>query len=140
DVEAHRLRAVAVEAEHRLRGIVEGEIGRSGEGEAETGVQEAAAADIALARVFAVNQTVEAGGIVLTLALAGAGRGELPGVELGVAHPLRRRRVRGDEIERTRIAAAERFEIGVALHGGKETRRAERIVAGACGDADADAV
>ena len=51
--------------------------------------------------------------------------------------------MRGEEVGRARIDVAPvraRFEFGIASHRGEEPHRAIRIVAGARGDADADAV
>ena len=105
-VEAHRLAAAFLDAEHRLRGVVEGEALRRQEGEAEPGMQEAAAAHEAFARVFAVDHAVDAGEIGRLVALAGAGRGELAGVGLRILDALGRGRMRGEEIGRARIDAA----------------------------------
>ena len=104
-------------------------------------MDEPAAAHKTFARVFAVDHVVQRIEIGLAVALAGAGRGELPRIGLRVLHALGCRRMRGQEIQRARIGAvAGGAQRGVALHRGEEAHRAERIEAGARGDADADAV
>ena len=104
-------------------------------------MQEAAAAREALARVLAIDHAVEIGEIFGAVAFAGAGAAELAGIGERVLHALGRRRMAGEKVERARIgAAAGRLDIGIALHVGEEARGAERIEAGARGNADADAV
>ena len=99
------------------------------------------AASEPLARVFAVNQPGEAAEIFCTVAFAGAWPAELARIGEGVFDTLGRCRVGRQKIQRAWIRAAARcLEIGVALHVGQESRRSERIEAGACGYADADAV
>ena len=101
-VEPQRLAAAVLDAEHRLRRVVEREAVRRHEGEAEPRMQEAASAHEAFARILAVEHAVDAGEIDRAVALAGAGPAELAGVDLGVAHALGRRRMRRQEIGHAR--------------------------------------
>ena len=75
DVEPQRLAAAVLDAEHRLRGVVEGEALRRGESEAELRMQEAAAAHEAFARILAEDDAVDVGeiGVLGPLAPAVAG-------------------------------------------------------------------
>jgi hypothetical protein len=93
-IEAKRLIAAILDAQHRLRGVVESEAVGRHEREAELGMQEPPAARIAFARVLAVDHAVDRGEIGVAVAIAGAGSAELAGIDLGVAHTLRRRRMR----------------------------------------------
>src|SRR5260370_185599 len=78
-IEPRGLAAAPLDAENRLRGVVEHESLRRQEGEAEPWMQEAAAAHEAFARVLAVDHAVDAGEIGGLIAFAGAGRVELAG-------------------------------------------------------------
>ena len=89
DVKAQRLRAAVLDADHRLRGVVERKAVRRGEGEAELGMQEAPAADEAFARILAEDDAVDVGeigglGLGQIRRRVGGGRAILPGV--GQAH------------------------------------------------------
>ena len=140
-VEAHRLRAALAHADHGLRGIVEREVFRRGKGKAELGMQEAPAAHEALARVLAIDDVVDRGEIGLAVALVALRRDVLPRGVLCVLHPLRRRRMRRQEVLRARIdRGLADLQLGIALHRGQEARRAEGIEMGARRNADADAV
>src|SRR4029077_1702532 len=91
-VEAERLVAAVLEAEHRLGGVLQREAFRRREGEAELRMQEAAAAYIAFDRVLAVDEAVEFGEIgraaAVAAAIAGDARGGiLPRRRLCVLHP-----------------------------------------------------
>src|SRR5262249_58657649 len=77
--EPQGLAAALLDAENRLRGVVEHESVRRQEGEAEPGVQEAAAAHKAFARILAIDHAVDAGEIGRLVAFAGARRVELAG-------------------------------------------------------------
>ena len=141
DVESQGFAAAVLEAEHRLRGVVEREARRRREGEGELGMQEAAAAHESFARVLAEHHAVEVVEIGAAVARAGARSAELAGVNQCVLDALGGRWMRRQEVERALIGvAAGRLEIGVALHAGEEARGAERIEAGAGRHADADAV
>ena len=106
DVEAQRLRAAVLDAEHRLRGVVEREAVRRREGEAELGMQEAAAAHEAFARVLAVDQAVEAGEILVAVALRRRpARVNWRALATRIVDALRRRRMRRQEVRRARIDA-----------------------------------
>ena len=59
DVEAKRLAAAVLDAEHGLRGVVEREAVGRGEGEAELRMQEAPAAHKAFARILAIDDAVD---------------------------------------------------------------------------------
>src|SRR6478609_10544532 len=100
DVEAQRLRAVVFDAEHRLRRVIEYETLRRGKGEAELRMQEFPSAHEALARVLAEHDAIEVGEVLVLLALAGAGTGELAGVGDRVGDALRCRRMRRQEVRR----------------------------------------
>src|SRR2546430_300908 len=77
DIEPQGLAAALLDAENRLRGVVEHESLRRQEGEAEPWMQEAAAAHEAFARVLAVDHAVDAGEIGRLVAFASARRVEL---------------------------------------------------------------
>src|SRR5579863_4239514 len=147
DVQTHRLAAVAFNAKHGLRGIIEGETLGRGESEAELGMEKAPAAHEALAWVLAKYDTVDIAKVdvpcLFALHRADAGRRlVLPRIGNRFGHALRGRRMRGKKIRRRRIdgAALLRFKLGIAFHRGEKARRAVRIVAGAVGDADADRI
>ena len=105
NVEPQRLSAALLDAEHGLRGVVEREsLGRH-EGEAELGMQEAPAAHEAFARILAVGETVDRRKIRGLVAVAGARRRVLAGIGLRILDPIRRGRMRGQEIEQAWIGA-----------------------------------
>src|SRR4029077_5825558 len=142
-VEAQGLATAFLDAENRLRRVVEGESLRRQKGEAEPGVQEAAATHEAFAGVFAVYHSVDAGEVGRLVAFAGAGRVELAGGPFRLFYALRRGRMRGEKIGRARIDVrlpGTGFELGIAPHRGEEACRAIGIVTGAPSNADADAV
>ena len=140
-VEPHRLAAAVLEAEHGLRGVVEGEARRRQEGEAELGMHEAAAAHEALARVLAIDHAVEVGEILGAVALAVAGPAELARIGERVLHALRRRRMGGEEVgARGSAPPPAAFRSALRCMSVEEARGAVRIEAGARGYADADAV
>src|SRR5215813_4850937 len=100
-----------------------------------------AAARKAFAGVLAINKAVDAREIFAAIPLAGAWPGELTGVRQRVLDAVGGCRMAGKEIERARVhAAGTRFQVGVALHVGEETRCTIRIESGARRDADTDAI
>ncbi len=106
-------------------------------------MQEAAAAHEAFARVLAVDHAVDAGEIGRLVAFAGAGRVELAGARLRIADALGGRGMGGEEIGRARVdvrLARVGFQLGITPHRAEEARGAERIIAGARGNADAASV
>ena len=143
-VEPQRLAAAVLDAEHRLRRVVEREAVRRHEGEAEPRMQEAASAHDSLRsdprrracrrcrRDRPSRSRLPPPGPVNWRALICALR-----TRSGVAGCDDRKS--GMRVDRRRrwLAAA---QIGLASERGQEAHRAERIVAGARGDADADAV
>src|SRR6516162_6483971 len=125
DIEPQGLAAAFLDAENRLRGVVEHESLRRQEGETEPGVQETAAAHEALARVLAVDHAVDAGEIGGLIAFAGAGRVELAGARLRVPDALGGRGMGGEEIGRARgdvRLAGVGFQLGIVPHRGEEAR------------------
>src|SRR5262249_61126955 len=98
DVEPQGLAAALLDAQNRLRGVVEHESLRCQEGEAEPWMQEAAAAHEAFARILAVDHAVDAGEIGRLVAFAGAGRVELARARLRILDALRCGRMGGEEI------------------------------------------
>ncbi len=105
-------------------------------------MQEPAAAHEAFARILAIDHAVDAGEIGHALALAGARRAELARVGLRV---LTRSGVAGCEDRKSGARGSilpwlAGLQFRIAPHGGEEAHRAVGVVAGACGDADADAV
>ena len=146
-VEPERLAAAALDAEHRLGGIVERKAVRRREGEAELRVQEAPAAHKTLARVLAVDDAVNVGQIGSLRAreiptAIGRRRPVLPRIGERIGDALGSRRMRRQKVGRARIDGAGlfRLQVGIVLHRSEEANRAIRVVAGARGDADADAV
>ncbi len=143
-VEAQGLTAAVLDAEHRLRGVVEREAVRRHESETELGMQKASPANEAFARILAVDQSVYIGEIFLLVAFTAARRrAELTRRCDRVLDALRRGRMRGEEVRGagvnmrlTRIG----LELGVASHRGEEADRAIGIEAGTVRDPDADAV
>ena len=104
-------------------------------------MQEAAAAHEAFAGVLAIDDVVDRREIGLAVALAAFGGGILPRIGLRILHPLRRRRMRGQEVLRARIErGAAGLHRSVALHRGEKARGTKGIEMRACGNADADAV
>ena len=147
DIEPQRLTAATLDAEDGLRRVVESETFRCGKGKAKPGMQEAAAAHKAFARVLAEHDAVDAVEIsVLVLAENGSRRGRaviLTGIGNGVGNPLGRCRVRRQEVGSARVDGAGillRLELGIVLHRREEPHRAVWIVARARSDADADCI
>ena len=64
----------------------------------------------------------------------------MPGIERGIGDAFGRGRMRGQEFLAARIGLGAGAQFGVATHRGEEAGGAERIVAGARGNTDADAV
>src|SRR3569832_19033 len=134
DVEAQRLSAAVLQAEHGFGSVGEREACRRGEGEAELGMHEAAAAHEAFARIFAKDHAVERGEVVGAVALAlRAGTAEMTRYEDGVLDAVGRRRMRREVVYEPRVVLvrAARLEVGVALLVGQKARGAVRIEAGA---------
>ncbi len=104
-------------------------------------MQEAPAAHEALARILAIDDVVDGGEIGFAVALAALRRGVLPCGVLRVLHPLRRCRMRRQEVLHARIERGlAGLQRGVALHRGQETRGAIGIEMRPRRNADADAV
>ena len=104
-------------------------------------MQETPAAHETFARVLAIDDVVDRGEIGLAVAFAAFRRGILPGGGLRVLHPLRRRRMRRQEVLRARIdRGLAGLQLGVALHRGQEARGAIGVEMRARRNADADAV
>src|SRR5262245_45751929 len=142
DVEPQGLAAAFLDAQNRLRGVVEDEALRRHEGEAELGMEETAAAREAFAWILAVDKAVDGGEIGFPIAFAAARCGELACVALRIAHALGCGGMRGQEFDRPRVELHPRvwLEVRVAPHRGEEAHGAVGIVPGTRGDADADAV
>src|SRR6202022_738408 len=90
DIEAHRLRAALAHADYGLRGVVEVEVFRCGEGETEFWMQEAPAANESLARILAIADVVDFLHVSFAIAFAALGGGVLPRIGLRILDPLRR--------------------------------------------------
>ena len=104
-------------------------------------MQESPPAHEAFARILAINNVVDGGQVGFAVAFAALGRDILPSAVLRVLDPLRRRRMRRQEVLRARIdRGLPRLEFRVALHRRKKARRAIWIEMGARRDADADTV
>src|SRR5262249_51079686 len=99
NVEPQRLAPAVFDPEHGLRGVVEVETFGRREGKAEPRMQEAAPAHEAFARVLAEYDAVDAGEVRVLVAATARGRGiELTRVGERIADPLRRCRMRREEI------------------------------------------
>jgi hypothetical protein len=129
-----------VESENGAGGIVEHKAFRRRQGEAEPGMKETAAAHETIDRILAIEHAVDACEIGRLVALAGRRGAVLAGIVLCVLDALGRGRMGGHKFERTAVTARSGAQLGIALHGGEEPRRCERIVAGARRDTDTDAV
>src|SRR6185437_107653 len=132
--------AAILEAEDRLRGIVQAKAGRCDEAETELGMQEMPAPGVAFAWVFAVDQAIEIADIFRMIALAAAGTGELASIGERIFDPLWRCGMARQEIGSMRLRTVGGLEIGIALHVREETRCAKGIEPGARGNADPDTV
>src|SRR5262249_40132575 len=142
DIEPQSLSASFVHSEDRLRGVVERESFRRHESKTKPRMQEPSPAREAFAWVLAVNHAVDAAEVVGAIAFAAAGRGKRPRIFLGIAHALRRCRMRGQEFSRPAVdlRSRPRPQLRIALHGGEEAHRPIGIVPGPRRDADSDAV
>src|SRR6185437_2556331 len=131
--EAQRLGASFLDAEHRLRRVVEREARRGEKREAELRMQEAAAAHEAFARIFAIDHAVDAREIFGAVTRAGPGGPERASIGLRVLHTLGGRRMGCKKLGRARIAVAAALELGEALHVVEEAHRAVGVIARASG-------
>jgi hypothetical protein len=104
-------------------------------------MQEAPASHEAFARILAIHDVIDGGQVGFTVPFAALGRDILPRGILRVLDPLRRGRMRRQEVLRARInRGLPRLEFRVALHRSKKAGSAVWIEMGARRDADADTV
>ena len=96
-IEAER-RPVGAGRQHRFAGIVDDETLRHREADAERRMDEAPVAHVALARVVAEDEAVDAVEIAVAVDLADPGRAELARGAGREFDPFRRRRVRAKEV------------------------------------------